>query len=148
MKYKTGMGRTGKWFAYQHSRAMPDIVTLAKGIASGFPMGALIAREGIEFQKSEHGSTFAGGPLACAAALATISVIRELLPDVPAKAEKFRKGLSGAKPPCCRPPDWHHGRGAVHGNPGPVCREGHPSQLCRGRKPPPDASPYDQRRAD
>jgi len=73
-------------------------VTLAKGIASGFPMGALVAREGIEFQKSEHGSTFAGGPLACAAALATIGVIRELLPGVPAKAEKFRKGLSGHNP--------------------------------------------------
>ena len=95
---QTGMGRTGRWFAYQHTRAMPDIVTLAKGIASGFPMGALVAREGIEFQKSEHGSTFAGGPLACAAALATIGVIRELLPGVPAKAEKFGKGLSGHNP--------------------------------------------------
>lgn len=95
---QTGMGRTGKWFAYQHTRAMPDIVTIAKGIASGFPMGALVARKGLEFQKSEHGSTFAGGPLACAAALATIGVIEEILPSVSVKAERFRKGLSRHNP--------------------------------------------------
>jgi acetylornithine/N-succinyldiaminopimelate aminotransferase len=95
---QTGMGRTGKWFAYQHTRAMPDIVTIAKGIASGFPMGALVARKGLEFQKSEHGSTFAGGPLACAAALATIGVIEEFLPAIPGKAERFRKGLSKHNP--------------------------------------------------
>jgi acetylornithine/N-succinyldiaminopimelate aminotransferase len=95
---QTGMGRTGKWFAYQHSRIMPDIVTIAKGIASGFPMGALVARKGLEFQKSEHGSTFAGGPLACAAALATIGVIEEILPSIPVKAERFRNGLSRHNP--------------------------------------------------
>ncbi|MEI7434161.1 MAG: aspartate aminotransferase family protein [Methanomicrobiales archaeon] len=95
---QTGMGRTGKWFAYQHTRAMPDIVTIAKGIASGFPMGALVARKGLEFQKSEHGSTFAGGPLACAAALATIGVIEEILPSISVKAERFRKGLSRHNP--------------------------------------------------
>jgi acetylornithine/N-succinyldiaminopimelate aminotransferase len=82
---QTGMGRTGKWLAMQHTKVKPDIVTLAKGIASGFPMGALVAREGLEFKKSEHGSTFAGGPLACAAALATISVIEKILPDVSRK---------------------------------------------------------------
>ena len=64
---QTGMGRTGKWLAMQHTNVKPDIVTLAKGIASGFPMGALVAREDLEFKKSEHGSTFAGGPLACSA---------------------------------------------------------------------------------
>lgn len=95
---QTGMGRTGKWFAYQHSRIKPDIVTIAKGIASGFPMGALVARKGLEFQKSEHGSTFAGGPLACAAALATIGVIENVLPSVPEKAERFRKGLARHNP--------------------------------------------------
>ncbi|MCX6699671.1 MAG: acetylornithine/succinylornithine family transaminase [Methanomicrobiales archaeon] len=95
---QTGMGRTGKWFAYQHSRIMPDIVTMAKGIASGFPMGAIVARKGLEFQKSEHGSTFAGGPLACAAALATIGVIEEVLPSIPVKAERFRNGLSRHNP--------------------------------------------------
>ena len=95
---QTGMGRTGKWFAFQHAGITPDIVTTAKGLASGFPIGALVAREGIEFKKSEHGSTFAGGPLACAAALATISVIEEVLPDVARKGERFMKGLARHHP--------------------------------------------------
>jgi acetylornithine/N-succinyldiaminopimelate aminotransferase len=95
---QTGMGRTGKWLAMQHTKVKPDIVTLAKGIASGFPMGALVAREGLEFKKSEHGSTFAGGPLACAAALATISVIEKILPDVSRKGEHFREGLQKYNP--------------------------------------------------
>jgi acetylornithine/N-succinyldiaminopimelate aminotransferase len=95
---QTGMGRTGKWLAMQHTKVSPDIVTLAKGIASGFPMGALVAREGLEFKKSEHGSTFAGGPLACAAALATIGVIEPILPDVVRKGERFRNGLKKYNP--------------------------------------------------
>jgi len=95
---QTGMGRTGKWLAIQHTKAKPDIVTLAKGIASGFPMGALLAREGLEFKKGEHGSTFAGGPLACAAALATIGVIEKILPDVSRKGELFNKGLRKYNP--------------------------------------------------
>jgi acetylornithine/N-succinyldiaminopimelate aminotransferase len=82
----------------QHTKVQPDIVTLAKGIASGFPMGALVAREDIEFKKSEHGSTFAGGPLACAAALATIAVIEKILPDVGRKGERFKKGLEKYNP--------------------------------------------------
>ena len=95
---QTGMGRTGTWLAMQHTKVKPDIVTLAKGIASGFPMGALVAREDLEFKKSEHGSTFAGGPLACAAAMATIGVIGKVLPDVAAKGERFRKGLAKYHP--------------------------------------------------
>jgi len=95
---QTGMGRTGKWLAIEHTGVQPDIVTLAKGIASGFPMGALTAREGLEFKKSEHGSTFAGGPLACAAALATIGVIEQVLPDIPGKGERFRTGLADYQP--------------------------------------------------
>lgn len=95
---QTGMGRTGKWLAIQHTKVKPDIVTLAKGIASGFPMGALMAREGLEFQKSEHGSTFAGGPLACATALATLRVIEETLPSVAGKGERFRTGLAKYNP--------------------------------------------------
>ncbi|MDD1661295.1 MAG: acetylornithine/succinylornithine family transaminase [Methanomicrobiales archaeon] len=91
---QTGMGRTGRWLAIQHEGVEPDIVTLAKGIASGFPVGALVAREGLEFRKGEHGSTFAGGPLACAASLATIRVIEEILPTVGPKGERFRQGLS------------------------------------------------------
>ena len=95
---QTGMGRTGKWLAIQHTKAVPDIVSLAKGIASGFPMGAIVARDGLEFQKGEHGSTFAGGPLACAAALATIGVIEEVLPSVKGKGERFARGLAQYNP--------------------------------------------------
>jgi acetylornithine/N-succinyldiaminopimelate aminotransferase len=95
---QTGMGRTGKWLAIQHERVSPDIVTLAKGMASGFPMGALLAREGLEFQKGEHGSTFAGGPLACAASHATIRVIEGLLPSVEAKGARFAGALAAHNP--------------------------------------------------
>ncbi len=91
---QSGMGRTGKWLGIHHTGVSPDIVTLAKGIASGFPMGALLAREGLEFKKSEHGSTFAGGPLPCAAALATIRIIEKILPDIPGKGERFKAGLA------------------------------------------------------
>jgi len=92
------MGRTGKWLAIQHEGVMPDIVTLAKGIGSGFPMGAMVAHEGLEFKAGEHGSTFAGGPVACAAALATLRVIEEVLPLVIPKGERFRIGLSDFSP--------------------------------------------------
>ncbi|MDD1686543.1 acetylornithine/succinylornithine family transaminase [Methanoregula sp.] len=95
---QTGMGRTGKWMAIQHTKVSPDIITMAKGIASGFPMGALAAREGLEFKKSEHGSTFAGGPLACAAGVATLNVIEKILPEVAVKGERFRKGLAKFNP--------------------------------------------------
>jgi acetylornithine/N-succinyldiaminopimelate aminotransferase len=95
---QTGMGRTGKWLAIQHGKASPDIVMLAKGLASGFPIGALVAAEEYQFKKSEHGSTFGGGPLACAAALATIQVIERILPEIPEKGERFRNGLSAFHP--------------------------------------------------
>ena len=95
---QTGMGRTGKWLAIHHEKVNPDIVTLAKGIASGFPFGALVAREDLEFKKSEHGSTFAGGPLACAASLATIEVIENVLPQVQKKGERFMKALGAYSP--------------------------------------------------
>jgi acetylornithine/N-succinyldiaminopimelate aminotransferase len=95
---QTGMGRTGKWLAIQHTGVQPDMVTLAKGIASGFPMGALLAREGLEFKKGEHGSTFAGGPLACAAARATIEVIEMVLPEVEPKGRRFAELLAAEKP--------------------------------------------------
>jgi acetylornithine/N-succinyldiaminopimelate aminotransferase len=95
---QTGMGRTGKWLAVQHTTVQPDIIMLAKGIASGFPMGALAARDGLEFKKGEHGSTFAGGPLACSAALATIGVIEKILPGISRKGERFRQGLEKYHP--------------------------------------------------
>lgn len=95
---QTGMGRTGRWFAYQHEGITPDIVTLAKGIASGFPMGAIIAREDLEFGRSEHGSTFAGGPIGCAAALATIEVIEEVLPTIQEKGERLKRAFEAYNP--------------------------------------------------
>ena len=74
-----GLGRTGKWFVYQHAEIQPDIVLLAKGLASGVPIGACLARgtaAGV-FKPGTHGSTFGGNPLACAAALATLAAIEE-----------------------------------------------------------------------
>ena len=75
---QTGFGRTGKWFGKEHSGVLPDVMTLAKGIAGGFPMGAMLAAESVSdvFQKGDHASTFGGGPLVCAAALASIGAIK------------------------------------------------------------------------
>jgi acetylornithine/N-succinyldiaminopimelate aminotransferase len=74
---QTGFGRTGKWFCKEHEGIEPDIMTIAKALGAGFPIGATLAKEGIEFKTSEHGSTFGGNPLACAAALASIKVIED-----------------------------------------------------------------------
>lgn len=76
---QTGFGRTGKWFGKDHFSVMPDIMTLAKAMAGGLPIGAMLATGAVSdaFSKGDHGSTFAGGPLICAAALATIQVIEE-----------------------------------------------------------------------
>jgi len=74
---QTGFGRTGRWFGKEHDGVEPDIMTLAKALGAGFPIGAMLAKEGIEFEASEHASTFGGGPLACAAALASIKVIED-----------------------------------------------------------------------
>jgi len=74
-----GLGRTGKWFVYQHAGIRPDVVLLAKGLASGVPIGACLARGAAAsvFKPGTHGSTFGGNPLACAAALATLDAIEE-----------------------------------------------------------------------
>ena len=76
---QTGFGRTGKWFGKDHFGVMPDVITLAKAMAGGLPIGAMLASGAAAeaFQKGDHGSTFAGGPLICAAALATIQVIKD-----------------------------------------------------------------------
>ena len=76
---QTGFGRTGKWFGKDHFGVMPDIITLAKALGGGLPIGAMLAAGAAAeaFQKGDHGSTFAGGPLICAAALATIQVIKD-----------------------------------------------------------------------
>ena len=74
---QSGMARTGKWFAYQHTGIKPDAITLAKGLANGFPIGACLASGAAAdvFTPGKHGSTFGGNPLACVAALATLAVI-------------------------------------------------------------------------
>ena len=74
---QTGFGRTGRWFGKEHDRVEPDIMTVAKAMGAGFPIGAVLAKEGIEFEIGEHGTTFGGNPLACAAALASITVIED-----------------------------------------------------------------------
>jgi len=76
---QTGFGRTGEWFGKDHFSVKPDIMTLAKAMASGLPMGAMLASGDAAdaLTKGDHGSTFAGGPVVCAAALAVIDVIRE-----------------------------------------------------------------------
>jgi 4-aminobutyrate aminotransferase len=73
-----GFGRTGKWFSIEHWGVAPDITVLAKGIASGMPLGAMVARkELMDWPPGAHGSTFGGNPVSCAAASATVQVIEE-----------------------------------------------------------------------
>ncbi len=76
---QTGFGRTGKWFAAEHSGVRADIMTTAKAMGGGFPMGAMLAREDVasKFVRGDHASTFGGNALACAAAIATIDVIKK-----------------------------------------------------------------------
>ncbi len=76
---QTGIGRTGKFFAYEHFDIKPDIMTLAKGLGGGAAIGALLAKENVaaSFTHGTHASTFGGNPLACAAALATIDTLLE-----------------------------------------------------------------------
>jgi len=76
---QSGIGRSGKWFAFQHSQIMPDVVTLAKGLGGGVAIGACLAK-GIAaevFKPGNHASTFGGNPLACAAAIETLNVIAD-----------------------------------------------------------------------
>ena len=74
---QTGMGRTGKWFAHQHAGIAPDVMTLAKALGNGVPIGACLARGAAAqvFQPGNHGSTYGGNPLACRAALAVIDAL-------------------------------------------------------------------------
>jgi acetylornithine aminotransferase len=76
---QTGMGRTGNWFGYEHENIRPDVITLAKGIGGGLPLGAMIILGSTtpQFAPGEHGTTFGGNPIAAAAGLAAISVIEK-----------------------------------------------------------------------
>jgi 4-aminobutyrate aminotransferase len=92
---QSGMGRTGKMFAVEHYGVEPDIICSAKGIASGMPLGAIIARSSVmDWPSGSHASTFGGNPVACRAALATIDLLeREYMANATARGEQLRKGL-------------------------------------------------------
>ena len=96
---QTGMGRTGKLFAYEHYGIEPDIMTLAKALGGGAPIGAMLAKESVAdtFVPGDHASTFGGNPLACASGLATLEAILEdgwLLSFAARMGEYLKKGLS------------------------------------------------------
>ncbi|BDC35655.1 acetylornithine transaminase [Candidatus Methanoliparum sp. LAM-1] len=75
---QTGFGRTGRWFAFQHEGIMPDIITMAKGMGGGFPVGAMAAKNDVaDFEPGDHGTTFGGNPLACSAVLGVIEAINK-----------------------------------------------------------------------
>jgi len=95
-----GMGRTGQWFAFQHAGILPDVMTLAKGLGSGVPIGACLAagKAAGSFQPGNHGSTFGGNPLACTAGLATLDIIEQdkLLAHAESLSHFIRQGLTAA----------------------------------------------------
>ncbi|HEY8240978.1 MAG TPA: aspartate aminotransferase family protein [Kiritimatiellia bacterium] len=95
---QTGVGRTGRWFGFQHFGIQPDAISLAKGLGGGFPVGAIVAGPKIAevFQAGHHASTFGGTPLACAAALTVLQVVEDegLRQNAAAMGERFRAGLA------------------------------------------------------
>jgi acetylornithine aminotransferase len=95
---QSGMGRTGEWFAHLASEVRPDLVTVAKGLGGGFPIGACIGigAAGELLQPGNHGTTFGGNPVACAAALAVVRTIEDdnLLEHVTVLGQKLRDGLA------------------------------------------------------
>jgi acetylornithine/N-succinyldiaminopimelate aminotransferase len=94
---QTGVARTGKWFAYMHSGVKPDILTFAKGIGGGFPVAGFAVPERLAhvFKSGDHGGTFGGNPLACAAVYATLTTIKSegLVDKVAEKGEYFKNEL-------------------------------------------------------
>ena len=92
---QTGMGRTGKMYAMEHFNVVPDMMTSAKGLASGMPLSALITKKHImDWPRGSHGSTYGGNPVACAAALATIDVIQSgLVENARIRGNALRAGL-------------------------------------------------------
>lgn len=95
---QTGIGRTGRWFAHQHASIVPDVMTLAKGLGSGVPIGACLAAGAATgtFCPGNHGSTFGGNPLACVAGLTTLNVMeQDNLPEYAKQLGQFlRTGLA------------------------------------------------------
>lgn len=97
---QAGMGRTGKWFAIEHWGVVPDVVTIAKGIASGMPLGAMVAsKRQMTWPSGAHGNTFGGNPISCAAALATIRLIEGgLMENATRMGERFLGKLREMQP--------------------------------------------------
>lgn len=97
---QTGIGRTGSWFSYQRESLTPDVITLAKGLGGGIPIGATIAFGGAAdlWRPGTHGSTFGGNPVSCAAALAVLRTIEteNLLDNVQRAGQILRDGLSSS----------------------------------------------------
>ena len=100
---QSAIGRTGAWFAHQAEGVRPDVLTLAKGLGGGLPIGACVGfgRCGTGFAKGDHGSTFGGNPVACAAALAVLDTIERdgLLTQVTAVGERLTAGLEAIRHP-------------------------------------------------
>jgi len=97
---QTGIGRTGKMFAYEHFGVEPDILTLAKGLGGGVPIGALLAKShAAAFEPGDHGSTFGGNPLACTAALAVLKTLSDenLITESAIKGAYFKERLEYLK---------------------------------------------------
>jgi acetylornithine/succinyldiaminopimelate/putrescine aminotransferase len=98
---QTGLGRTGKMFAYQHHEVEPNILTLAKGLGGGVPIGAMLAREPVasSFEPGDHASTFGGSPLPAAAALAALDAIEEdgLVEAAAGIGERLAQGLEAIR---------------------------------------------------
>ena len=97
---QAGIGRTGQWFGHQHEGVVPDVVTLAKGLGGGLPIGACLATGDTAeaLQKGDHGSTFGGNPISCAAALAVLDTIEKegLLEQVSRLGTSWREALHAA----------------------------------------------------
>jgi acetylornithine aminotransferase len=99
---QTGMGRTGQWFAFQYENITPDVLTLAKALGNGMPIGACIANNQATdvLVPGNHGTTFGGNPLACAAGLAVIEVLKthNVIPAIATKGElllnQFKSALA------------------------------------------------------
>lgn len=98
---QTGIGRTGQWFGFEHEKVQPDVVTLAKGLGGGLPIGATIAygRAAQLLQPGDHGTTFGGNPVACAAGNAVLDVIesKKLMESAKVFEKKIKKSLSSTE---------------------------------------------------
>jgi acetylornithine/N-succinyldiaminopimelate aminotransferase len=125
---QAGLGRTGKWFAYQHYGIQPDVITLAKPIAGGLPLGAVLCTEEAAraIHAGMHGTTFGGGPLACAVAIAVIDQMEK--PNLLAHATSSRRLLPVPAPLARRTSQRYRRRARQRPH---ACRR---ARLCRPRQ--------------